>query len=271
MTEGIKCGRPLSDVNIVAPLEQNGGIPVNVQDQTTPPFDFYFTRGLTAPTTLSANTSINSHTLVVADATGFAIGSYIGLFSGASLENRYYFGTVLNVVGSTLTVDSPLDFAFQSGDPILTVSRDLNVDGSGTPLIYSIQGGGTGSTLEVDITRIMIIMTCSSAIDLDLFGNLAALTRGLVMRRRDGETRNIWNIKQNKDFALIAYDYTPFTSANPAQGVDGLKCRYTFAGQDKHGVAVRLGANESLDIIVQDDLRLISSLQIMGQGHEVTD
>ena len=103
------------------------------------------------------------------------------------------------------------------------------------------------------------------------FGDLAKLTRGLAVRRKDGNIVNYFNIKDNSEIAGIMYDWTPSIASNPGQGVDGFYSRLTFAGQDKIGVVVRLGAGEDLQFVVQDDLTGLLSLEIVAEGHIVED
>jgi hypothetical protein len=255
---------------IVVPREANGGVPVNVQDQTSPLLDLYFTQQVGTVTTVSTNVVLPTRDVTLTSVAGFIVGSYLGLFSGVSGENRYYFGEVLAINSNTLTMDTPLNFEFTASDPAVRLSRELNVDGSTVPKPFIIQGGGTGSLLEVDITKIKLIMTCASPVDLSKFGDLASLTKGLTLRRVDGTYTNYWNIKNNAQFDLFG-EWTPYAATNPAQGIDGMRFVYQVAGQENHGVTSRLAANEFLELCVQDNLLGLTSLRAIAQGHEVTD
>lgn len=246
--------------------DETGGLSVDVQDQTTPPIEFFFTQALGSPTTLSVATAINDTTITVASTTNFVDGVYIGVFAGVSGENRYFFATQVGAPsGNIITVDTPLDFAFDSGDPVLPMTRELDVNGSITAQVFQIQGPPQGG---VDITRIMIKMLTSSPVSLDTFGDLTSLTNGLVLRKSNGaETRNIWNIKNNSDLALITFDYLPLEALNPVQGQDGALFRNTFAGRDKHGVAIRLQQGETLQLLIQDDLTGLVEFHALVEGH----
>jgi hypothetical protein len=238
---------------------------VFIQDQTTPLINLYFQQAKGAPTTITAPVAIGDNTFVVADAANYAIGDHVGVFSGVSGEGRYFFADVLNVVSTTITVDTPFDFAFQSGDPTISSSRDLAVDGSSTPQTFSVVGS---SDFEIDITRLMFTMSMSSTPDDGLFGNLAKLTNGIVLRRTDGTTRNILNVKDNGELAGYCYDLT-YTTKSGGGGTDGLRARFTFAGANKQGVTIRLGAGESLELIVQDNLSTITRFRVLAEGHVV--
>lgn len=261
--------RDWTKVQIVDPLESNGGIPVNIQDQTSTPVDLYFLQAIGPPTTLTNTTSINSINIIVDSVASISVGNYLGIFSGVSAENRFYFGEVLAVNGNNITLDTPLDFNFSAGDAVISTTRDLNVDGSTTKQSFIVRGAGTASPLEIDITRLIFQITDNSAMDDGLFGALPSLTNGIVLRRNNGQINNIYNIKNNGDFGLVAFD-KDYSDKAPA-GLFGLTVRSTFAGQSKHGVAIRLGVNESLELLIQDDLTGLNSFRILAQGHIVTD
>ena len=77
---------------------------VNIQDQHTPSFNLYFSEALGAPTTTTVETVIDSYDITVASTTNFSVGTWVGVFSGGG---RYYWGEVLAINGSVLTMDSP--------------------------------------------------------------------------------------------------------------------------------------------------------------------
>lgn len=258
----------IPDEESALPVETRIGesLDVFVQDQTTPPLDLYFIQQIGVPNTLAVAGAIDDMSITVTSDAGFTVGNRIGIFSGGG---RFYFGQLLAKPGANvLNLDTPLDFAFPIGSPVLAATRELNVNGSVTPQTFEVRGTGT---FEIDITRIIISMITTTAVDLSLFGNLVALTNGIVLRRTDTVTRNIWNIKTNLDMLNLSFDFELFAATNPVQGIDGLGVRYTFAGQDKHGVAVRLGLDDSLELIVQDNLTGLTQFRMIAQGHVVED
>ncbi len=243
---------------------------VLIEDRVTPALDFYFQQQKGVTTALTNAVAINDTSMIVDSVVDIIQGDYIGVFSGVSGEDRFYFATVLNVIANQVFLDTPFDFAFEAGDPVISTSRNLNVDGSGAPQIFRVAAGGPGTDISIDITRIMIAMETNNEPQFPNFGDIVGgLTNGLVLRRVDGITRNIWNLKTNKEIANLTFDYTPYDASNPGIGVNGLASRYTFAGQDKHGVAVRLKQGDSLEIIIQDNLLTLLDFQIIAQGHQV--
>ena len=245
----------------------NGGLDTNLQDQVTPPLDLFFTQEDGIPTTLTVDTEIDDTVITVADATAFPPGQHIGIFSGANGDSRFFFAEVISVLGLDLTLDTPIDFAFPLGEPVVPITEDMNVDGSIDTQIFAIRGGGPQTEVTIDITRIIVNIITNDPSKLAYFGDIVGgLTFGLVLRRVDGDTRNIWNVKQNEDFSVIAYDVTYLDQLKQAD-LNGLVTRMTFAGQEKHGVAIRLAPGDQLQLLVQDDLSSLIKFQVMGQGH----
>jgi hypothetical protein len=243
----------------------NGGTPPSSRVET--PVELWFQRGTAAPTTVATAPSIGDFDLVVASATNFAIGSYVGVFCPSA--NRFFFAEVLAISVNTLTFDTPIDFAFLVGDNVQPLTREINTNGATIPVTYQIQGAGPTSGLAINITRFMFSMECSSAVDLHKFGNITdGLARGLVLQRANGITRNIFNAKTNSDLVSLAYDVTFYDATQPVQGIHGLSCRYTFSGEDKHGTVLQLLPGDSLDLLVQDDLSTLVKFRILGQGYE---
>ena len=254
--------------------ESNGGLPVNLQDQTTPPI-FVKMSNVTNTTTLGAVVAIDDTSITVASDVGINVGDYLGLFN--LVTDRFYVGTVLAKPGANvLNLDTPVDSIFSIGDTVGTgITNMASVDGTiGSPVIFSVRGADPGIDVTVDITRIIITCIADNPVDLTTFGDIAGgITNGLVLRRRDGFQFNHLNWKTNRDIVGSMYDWNPFVATNPAQGVDGFAARLTYGGQSKVGVVIRLAPGEEYEALVQDLLNTLglNSLEIMVEGHVVTD
>ena len=248
-------------------INPSGSIDTVWQDSTAPMVDFFFVQGLGAPTALSVASVIDDTTITVDDPTGCVAGTYIGVFN--AVGNRSFFATQIGAPsGNVLSLDTPIDFEYQIGDTVACFSRELDVNGSVTPQIFNVQVG-SGATVSIDITRIMMHILDSTSMDDAKFGGGAALTKGIVLRRVDGDTRNIWNLKTNGEIGLLCYDRR-YDDKAPS-GFFGLTARNTFAGVDKHGPVVRLNPGDELQLIIQDDLSGLDMFRIMAQGSQVTD
>jgi len=246
-------------------------VDVAVQDQTTRIVILPFNQ-VNNSTTLAAEALINQRDIVVASATGIVVGSLIILFS--LVTGRFYFGKATVISGApTIVLDTPLDSTFPLGTAVDIAVYDLSINGLTTPQIFGLRGLGIapGVDLTIDITRIIVTCIADGPVSLSLFGDLTALLNGLVLRKRNGTNRNIFNIKTNRELAGIAFDYDVTQAINPAQGENGFKSRLTFGGQNKIGVVVRLPPGEDLEFIVQDNLAALLSLIVVAEGHVVEE
>ena len=257
---------------VAAPIADRG---VVLQDQITPFNDFFFLQAigqttLTAPTVVENPPTTPGTILNVASVASISIGDTLLVFSGVSGEERFYIGDVTAINTLAVTCDSPMDFAFEASDVVVSATKDMNVNGSVTPQIFEIRAGGVGSTLEIDLTRLIMQCLTSGAVDMSKFGDIVAgLTNGLLLRENNGVILNKWNVKTNGELAALAYDWNPLLATNPAIGQDGFLWRYTLSGQDKHGVAFRVGPTRTLQMIVQDNLSTITTLRTLAANHEV--
>ena len=222
-------------------------------------------------TTLNGAVSINDRIIIVADATGIVVGSYIILFDPASVRFTAFFATIVD--GLNIHLDSPIDFDYPDGTFVDVAIVDMSVNGSVTPEVFGLRGVGAppGIELTFDVTRIIISCIASSPVTLSLFANIAALTNGLLLRSRNGRFKNVFNVKDNREIKGIMFDFDPSVATNPAQGEDGFVSRLTFAGQNKLGVAIRLPIGEDLETWIQDNLLGITSLRIRAEGHIVEE
>jgi hypothetical protein len=248
---------------------------VQISDQTSPSV-IIKANELIVATTVAVEGVRGEYTLTVADATGITPADVQApgdlLIVTSDIGSRFYQGRVLDIVGNVLTLDTPLDYAYEVGQSARATETNMSVDGSSTPRVFSLRAAeppGEGIDLTVDVTRIIIQCKTTSATSLANFGNIPKLTRGLVLRRVDGEYQNVFNVKDGHEIQGIAYDYDPTTQAG--QGQDGFSSRLTFGGQNKIGVVKRIGPGEDLEVIVQDDLTLLTTLEVTFEGHIVQD
>ncbi len=247
-----------------------GRMDVALQDQATDPVIVYFNQ-VHNSTTLADPAVLDAATITVVSATGIAVGTYLILFDPASVRFSTFF--VVGVAGPVITLDSHLDFAYPAGSYVDAAVVDLSVNGAVTPQIFGLRGVGApqGVDLSFDVTRLILQCVTDSPVTFGLFGDLAALTNGLLLRSRNARFKNVLNFKTNDDIAVAMYDFTVYQATNPSQGVDGFVGRLTFAGQNKIGVVIRLPISEDLEFHVQDDLSGLTRLRIIAEGHIVED
>ena len=223
-------------------------------------------------TNLSADTNRTTHpyNIIVSTGSTIAIGDYIGLFS--VLNTRFYVGTVLNVVGTNITLDTPLDSDFLIDDIVGFGITNWAVDGSVTPQIFSVRGADPKLNITIHITRLLFTCLTDTALQLTDFGDIeGGLTRGIVLRRVDGMTENIVNFKTNIEMKGWMLDWENLDDTNPGQGLHGFVARFTTSGQEKLGAVIEIGPQDQFQLIVQDNLLQILSCEMMVEGHQVVD
>lgn len=255
--------------NNIIPIktDSSGALDINMQDQITDPIIFKFNR-IANSTTIVEESVINTYKIVVDDTTGIDNNTYVIMFNPITV--RFYKGNVLSVVVDTLLMDTPLDSTFPIGSFVDFTSTNMNVDGSTTIQTFGLRGVSESPLgISVDITKIILHCQTAGAIDLSKFGDILALTRGLVLRIRNGKSFNVFNIKTNGELASVMYTYTPYLATNPSHGVDGFLAKMQFAGQGEIGVAIRLEPGEDLEFLVQDNHEAIVLLEATCIGHIV--
>lgn len=249
--------------------ESNGALPVNIQDQHTLPLDALFAQAV-SNFTLEEDTVASGITSLVYDftaATGHGISISNEILLLDVIANRSLQAVVLNVVGDVITLDRPIDLLFPAASTLgRIITSEMAVDGSGTSQIFSLRAGSP----PTDATRFLLTMLGGvTSMDDGKFGNIDALARGLVFRIYNSFQKTMLNFKTNQDIKQFCYDVR--YSDNAPAGSTGLSARISYGGAAKHGVTLRIGTNEVIQWIVQDDLTGLSSMKISAQGHEVTD
>lgn len=171
----------------------------------------------------------------------------------------------------TILLDTPLDFAFTVLGGCSERSTNMNVDGSGTPIIFTVTPGNLQAGLKWDVVRFLLNILDAEPMDDGKFGGVDALTNGVVIRSVNGKTKNVFNAKTNGDFRLRAYD-VEYVEKAPA-GQNSVSLRRTFGGQSKNGVVIRLEADtlDEFQVIIQDDLEGLTQFKGCIQGHVVED
>ncbi len=250
--------------------KDGGAQDVAIQDQTSRSIIAKFNK-VSNSTDLSVAGVKGAYTITVTSTTGFVDKKYIILFHPAT-ENFSFYTQVGAVAGNVVTLDTPLDFAYPIGTFVDTATTDMSVDGSSTVQTFGLRGTGAppGVDIKVDITSIIIQCITATAVSLPLFGDIAALTRGLVLRKRDGAIQNIFNVKSNNELSGIM-NFQPVVTATPGQGVDGFRAELIFGGQGNMGVVPRLPVGDDLENLIQDNFTGLTSLEMTAKGHIVVD
>jgi len=248
------------------PRESNGAIPVNIQDQHSRTFDIFFSQVTGDPTALDSDASINEYSFDAVTGHGIIAGCQVVMYDDVS--DRLYVADVLSAGVNTIEIDTPLNFSYPSASSVIVCSsKELNVDGSTTRQTFAI---APPVDIDIDITRVMFQMTTEEFPELDMFGDIeGGILRGVIMRSVNGINVNYFNVKTNGELVNLMFDVSFYEAAK--HGSNGLGGRLTYGGQSKHGVTIRLGKDDTLEAIIQDDLTSLLSFRMIATGHEVTD
>jgi hypothetical protein len=251
-----------------ASVTSKGRLPVETyhQDQTTRPIGIKINQVLDDTITLSTAPTVNSYTVALTAGHGVANGNKLA-FLEQNGSPQIFYGVALNVATNTITMDSPVPFSFTPADTtVLKYNDNLIVNGSGTAIVANMHNYFTN---KIDITRFIFHIEDDVAMDTAKFGGITALTRGLVLRKNngDGTYTHYWNVKKNGELAELAYDLE-YDSKAPA-GSYALRCRLSYGGEQKHGVVIRLEPGQAVEVLIQDDLTALEEFDITVEGHVV--
>lgn len=251
------------DVIILSPLESNGAVPVNIQDQHTHVVETLLSQAVGAPMSLVLDTVIGNYTLTVSPGHSFVAGNELFI-----VEEQFSFhALIISVSGDELTLNQPIDKVYTTNGLLFEVSSKLNVDGSTTPEEFTITLGSS-ATISLDITGIRFVITDGVDMDDGKFGGISALTRGIVFQQvhADG-THNLWTAKTNGKLRLLM-NHVEYSDKAPA---DAYGFSATWKISEDNGVTLRLDPGDSIKLIVQDDLTGLTSFKALVYGHYVTD
>jgi len=252
----------------IQPLETSArgetGSLTRLQDETTRMLELFFTNKL-AKFQLASSPDPLSNNFDVLAGHSIAVGNIIEL----GKADNFIQAEVITVVTNAISINQIIGGVYPTGVDFDNSSKDMLVDGSVTPVIFTLKPspGQFG-----DITRILMGIQSTTQMDFSLFGGAAALAKGCLLRvkRSNGEFNNLFSWATNGGFTLRSLD--SITQAKVGGGEHSFIARSSFGGQDKRGVVVRLEGleGEELQIVIQDDLTSGNTLlQIIAQGHEL--
>ena len=248
---------------------------VAVQNQFSPPVEYFLTQSLNDVTIVSpagAKTKI----LELSPGHGVVIGNYIEIYSetpiGELILKRFVQLCVVDVNINTITVQP---FIGSDLDPVnvlsaVRVTRAMNVDGSITPVRFSI---GPPNGIKWDLTRTMIVMVTGSNPDDALYGDLPQLANGVFFGFENDFTQDyLVNIQANAGYRGTAYDVN-YTTRSSGSGDFGVSVRKSFAGREHYGVTIRLEGptNDEFVVYVNDSLLGLTEHGQKVMGHIVED
>jgi len=243
---------------------------VRIQDQTTPQFSLYLGEMLDMALTLTSPSSENDESIDITSTTTPIIGNFLCLKEEELFSQVEIIGVTGGGPAYTIDLSMPMDHAYTAAANLCLMNCEMNVDGSSTTVDFSISPEGAAAGTDWDVTRMLISMTHDAEGDDGLFGGIEALTNGTYFRIEDGTNYNLFNAKENADFAIEGYDIT-YPSRSGKDGVYGTRSRITFNGPDKRGVVFRLAADTQDKFLacVRDSLIDLGRFRVKVQGQVV--
>lgn len=222
----------------------------------------YFILDTGVASTLSSPALVGDKTINLVSATGFVVGGVVDLYSGT--KNIHMRRFITAIVANAVTLDAAIDVDLAAGSLVELTSYNMAVNGSVTPVIFSMRPTGIEA---VDLTQLILLMLSTTAMDDGKFGGITALTNGVHLRKaiNNGasyETLAIW--KANKDIAEDVYNLN-YSSKAPS-GQYGVSAKWMISDS---GAVINLTATagEWLEMVIQDDLTGLIDFQVKIQGN----
>lgn len=215
-----------------------GGVDVNVQDQTSPLFQYFLIQEQKTDILLTADVAKDDTIINVSAGHGFtaAAGEYITIWE----NNRYLQEEVISVATNAISIATPIAYSFTTAGAIVVRGNKLmNINGSVTPVDFLMRI--QNFTIPIDISRTVLTMFHTTAGDDGKFGGIAALPNGLWFRKEDGFDFNLGNYKTNQDFKNIGGEVT-YTAKGPA-GINATDV--TLDLRDIFGQVIRMDSRDS--------------------------
>ena len=240
-----------------------GARDVNNESVHGAPVNEYFHRHTGIASALSVATVGNGDEYVITVANGslFTVGQDIQINDG---YHELTFPIIKSIATNALTLDRRIDFPHIVGTSVEVITKEMNVIGSMANPVKFVLAPGAGQIFVIN--RILPTMTHGTAGDLGLFGNLAALPNGMLLRAFiGGQYGTFTNWKTNADIKGDMYD-VDFDTRSGGGGTYGTSGRGSFS---KIHVAVLLDGDEGdfMEFIIQDDTSGLASNRCKGQGH----
>ena len=244
------------------PIEDNGAVPVNIQDYNGRLFSYFLTKELQL-TTLTTDAFISDFNISVDNATGCLVGDAIDLWD----DNNYFQGLITDVTGSTISFVGTIVHNFSTTNTVVKCGEwNLNVDGSVNKQTFSITPPTNSSW---DLESCTMQFKDNSDWDINTFGSRTSLQNGFTAGIRNGELTRLFLIYNNGGFALRGFDINNIEKA--PSGLYGFTANLDFETRNGAIPALHGLEGESFLVNVNDDLTSQTELAFVVRGHYKDD
>ncbi len=237
-----------------------GALCVLVENYSEPITNLYmYSKTATVNPAITSTASIGDYTLTVDTNTSLANGMAITIYEGSSI----YQSLIMSTTATTITMASPVAYAYTASATVDCAIRNANVDGSETDQVFTVKPPPDEA---IDIYSVRFTITDASVMDSAKFGGISALTNGIMSTlSTDGVLSPVSIIVNNVGFAEQGFTLE-YDSKAPA-GVYGLRACMNILATS--GTIIRLDGtkNQELQVIVRDDLTDLTLVDINVGGH----
>lgn len=231
---------------------------INKKDYSLEPVDLYLYK-LTLTPTISVDVSIEDLVITVDSTSGAANGDAITFYEGI----RFFQSVIKSFTATTITISSPIDFAYTTKALVEIGKWNMAVNGSVTTQIFSIK---SPPEISFNINTVNCSMLDSSDMDDGMFGGISSLSNGVIFKLVDGIKKNLALIINNLGFWEIGFD-TEYSAKAPA-GKYGFRARRHIS--EINGVVLKLLCkdNAEFQVHIQDDLTGLDLMAVTVNGYK---
>lgn len=234
---------------------------INIHDKHvhTRAVSSFFHRHVGAVETLTVATAKNATQINVSDASAWAVSDRLDFMDGDIGEPTE--PEITAIAANLVTLDRPLNFAWPIGTEVQKIDENMNI---ATPTSFRVTVPANESWHTQTIILSMLMATAGDDTN---FGDIPALTNGVVLRAYDGLTDTYRTFENWKNNGEIAFNM--ITQYNDKAGGG----QFGFNGQglilERTGAVPQIRGTEGdyIELLTQDDLSSLAGFRIKLLGH----
>lgn len=234
-----------------------------IQDQDSPPFQYYLMREDKTDIKLTTTNTMCTNIVHVSAGHGFVTGTgqYISIFE----RGKWYQSEVITVTVNQLTLHKEVPYTFTTDAVVVRGVIDMNVDASGADQLFIFQM--RQSNIPIDIQHAHVtIWNAAAAGDDGKFGDLGALTNGLRLAKKNYLNLPLGKYRTNSDFREYGAE-VGYNDKSGGGGNYGVDVRFDI--KKIYGIVIRVNPRTDDYIVckISDKLDTLERLRvsIMGQ------
>lgn len=230
------------------------GVDVYIQSNVSNLFKVFLQTYEKEDITLTSDVSIDDDEINVSSGHGISAGEFLIMYT----PNYHWQIEVSAVTDDLITLDHKTFLPFSASETIIIRgSVDINAATTGVTYKFGIPGK---KQPPIDISVALFILGHSTEGDDGDFGDQAALTNGLFVRKEGAELFNFGNFKTNRSFRESNAEIV-YSDKGPG-GTFGTNIKFNIQGQENFDQVVRIGYGDYITALRQDALNGLSYFRI---------